>query len=198
MTPDGVLDVFEKFEQSRAAILAEEARTPDWKLGEVDRLTSDMDTELHKLEAAELSNVFRELDREEGTIRGALKAAASDLQSTAASATVISNDLTVASATDHVPTLADLFDEALLSGQEDRIRRVGAIVAHRLQTLAIGSSNETIRAGARRVDGEYRAWSAAHPTATARLRDIQERRDRAEATVREKFVVTRQRLRFTR
>ena len=203
-TPDGVLDAFGKFEEARAAVLADASRNADWKLSEVHRLENDIDTKLHELETAEMAKAFKDLDRQEGAIRGGLKgtSAGSDpaLQAArAAAAATIANDLAVATTVPDASTLADLFDEAVISEHEERIRRVGAVVTAKLRVLALDSTaDETLRAIARRVAGEYQAWRIANPSPATRLQDIAEQRARVEATVRQRYAVTRQRLRLTR
>ena len=154
-TPDGVLDAFGKFEQARAALLADASRSAEWKLTEVNRLQREMDTKLYELETAELAKAFKDLDRREGAIRGDLTGTSSGndpaLQAArATAATTIANDLTVAESVSEPAALADLFDEAVISESEDRIRRVGAVVGAKLRTLAVGSSDEALRAIFRR------------------------------------------------
>jgi hypothetical protein len=91
-------------------------------------------------------------------------------------------------------TLTDIAEEVMALGYAPRTRAIIPAILSRLDTLANGSNDPTLKSTARAIGMAWREWQEAHPSAAARLRDIRARRDRVEPEVADAFQNTRMRL----
>jgi hypothetical protein len=91
-------------------------------------------------------------------------------------------------------TLTDIAEEVMALGYAPRARAIIPAIFSRLDTLASGSNDPTLKSTARAIGMAWREWQEAHPSAAARLRDLRARRDRVEPEVADAFQNTRMRL----
>jgi hypothetical protein len=199
-----MIQEFIKHEHARMAVTEDPTRSAEYKREQAARLDDEIDQKLREIEENERQAEHRALDQEEGQFTAQVEGRtqtevdpAKEMRALRRDV-AIQSDMHVITQITNARTLVDMFEEGLLSKHEDRIRRVCPLAVEKLQALAKGSADETLRASARVVSAEYDAWTAQHPSGAERKRRFAKRRAEIDPRSRQRAERTRERLQFRR
>src|SRR6185312_7536752 len=105
--------------------------------------------------------------------------------------TAMAVEIEAAKATADPDDLADVLDELITAGRDERIRKIGPVILARLQELdarKVGSAAEALR----RASTGYTRWRQAHPTPSQQLRNLEREQQLADQHRKRGYITARQ------
>jgi hypothetical protein len=182
--PDGALREFDAHERRRGALWEDTRLSGEYRAQQLADLNTATEASLRAARDRDVADATTPLEAERNQILAAIKGTATNtpLSDTPAErlerhmrhtreAVAANSELLGARASADPSGLQDLLDEAIESGQTERVRTLGATIIGRLAELVTaqtgGASEAFFYASTR-----YQQWKRAHPSRIAQLRAV--------------------------